>query len=102
MTAAREAFALPLMFLTVVLLGGMSPGPPVSFAPPPLFALVLAALLTAVLFRSGVLIPARLVQGSRSALAKANGLVVIFTLDSFPFDFQLPDLPLQLIKLFRH
>ena len=80
MTAAREAFALPLMFLTVVLLGGMSPGPPVSFAPPPLFALVLAALLTAVLFRSGVLIPARLVHGSRSGLANANGLFVILTL----------------------
>jgi hypothetical protein len=76
----REAFALPLMFLTVALLGGMLPGPPVSFGPPPLFALVLAALLMAVLFRSGVLIPARLVDGSRSALANANGTVVIVTL----------------------
>jgi hypothetical protein len=80
MSAAREAFALPVMFLTVALLGGMSPGPPVSFVPPPLFALVLAALLTAVLFRSGVLIPARLVQGSRGALANANGVAVIVTL----------------------
>ena len=80
MSAAREAFALPVMFLTVAFLGGMSPGPPVSFVPPPLFALVLAALLTAVLFRSRVLIPARLVQGSRGVLANANGVAVIVTL----------------------
>jgi len=80
MRAAREAVALPVLFLTVALLGGMSPGPPVAFVPPSLFALVLAVLLMAVLFRSGVLIPARLVDGSRSALANANGVVVIVTL----------------------
>ena len=80
MNAAREALLLPVMFLTVTLAGGLSLGPPVSFSPPPLFALILAALLVAALFRSGVLVPAGLVDASRGPLANVNGAVVIVTL----------------------
>ena len=80
MNAAREALLLPVMFLTVTLAGGLSLGPPVSFSPPPLFALILAALLVAALFRSGVLVPAGLVDASRGPLANVNGAGVIVTL----------------------
>ena len=40
MTPVREAFALPLVFLTVVLLGGIRLTAPVAIAPPTLFSLV--------------------------------------------------------------
>ena len=47
MTAAREAIALPLTFLTVALLGGLRISDRVALLPPPLFALVLSVLLLA-------------------------------------------------------
>ena len=80
MSAVREAIVLPLLFLTVVLCGAMRPGPPVAFVPPSPFALVLGVLLLAALVQSGTLAPARLVDGRRSALANANGSVVLVTL----------------------
>jgi hypothetical protein len=80
MTAAREAILLPLLFLTVTLLGGVRATGHLSFAAPPLFALVLAMLLVAVLVRSGALAPERLVNAARSPLANLNGLAVILTL----------------------
>ena len=77
MTLVREAIVLPLLFLTVVFLGGLRPAGPTVFVPPGLLALVLAVLLIGALVRSGALAPSRLVGPSRGALATANGLSVI-------------------------
>ncbi len=77
MTPAREAFALPLLFLSVVLLGGLQPGTPLAFTPPSAFSLVLACLVVGILVRSGALAPERLLHGARSILANANGAVVL-------------------------
>ena len=85
MTSAREAFVLPFIFLTVALLGGLDLQPAsaggsagmASWSIPSLFSLVLAVLLVGALVRSGALAPERLMHGSRSALANANGLVVL-------------------------
>ena len=77
MTAAREAFVLPSLFLTVALAGGLRPGTPFVLAPPSLFALVLAVLFAGVLVQSGALDPLRLMNSSRSALANGNGLVLL-------------------------
>ena len=79
MSPAREAIYLPLLFLTVVLLGGLHLARPVAFAPPSLFALVLALLLVAALVRSGALAPDRLVHPSRSSIANLNGITVLFS-----------------------
>lgn len=79
MTAAREAIYLPLMFLAVTLLGGMRLGPRVEFVPPPLFALVLAIIILAVLVRSGALAPDRLMNNARSPLENVNGFTVLLT-----------------------
>jgi hypothetical protein len=79
MTAAREAIHLPLMFLVVTLLGGMRPGPRVEFVAPPLFSLVLAIIVLAVLVRSGALAPHRLMNNARSPLANVNGFTVLLT-----------------------
>jgi hypothetical protein len=76
MTAVREAIALPLMFLTVALLGGLRIADRVVLLPPPLFALVLSVLLLGLLVRCGALAPDRLVHASRPALANLNGLFV--------------------------
>jgi hypothetical protein len=77
MSAVREAIVLPVIFLTVVLLAAVQPGARVTFAPAPVFCLVLAALLLTAVVRSGALSPDRLMHGSRSVLANANGAVVI-------------------------
>jgi hypothetical protein len=79
-TPYREAITLPLLFLTVVLAGSVQPGTPLSFAPPPLFALVLAVLLVACLVQSRALAPALLMGSHRSALENVNGLFVLLTL----------------------
>jgi hypothetical protein len=80
MTAAREAFTLPLLLLTVALLGGLRIGDRVDLVPPSLFSLVLAMLLAGALVRSGALAPDRLMRADRGALANLNGLVVLATL----------------------
>jgi len=80
MTPAREAVFLPLMALTVALLGGLRIGAPVVLLPPPLFALVLGLLLMGVLIQSGALAPDRLLSESRPPLANANGFLVLATL----------------------
>jgi len=80
MSAAREAVLLPLIFLTVTLLAGVQLGPGVAFVPPSLFALVLGTMLLAALVRAGALAPDRLLHGSRSMLANANGMVVLVSL----------------------
>jgi hypothetical protein len=77
MTVTREAIVLPLVFLTVVLLGGLRIAGGVALLPPPLFALVLSVLLLGVLVRSGVVAPYRLVHPARPALANVNGAIVL-------------------------
>lgn len=80
MSAIREAIVLPLIFLTVTLLAGVQLGAGVALVPPSLFSLVLGTMLLAALVRGGALAPARLLHGSRSMLANANGAVVLATL----------------------
>lgn len=80
MSAARDAWFLPLALLTVALLGGLEPGTPAPFVPPSEFALILAVMLIAVVVRSGTLAADRLVHGSRSPLANANGAAVLISL----------------------
>jgi hypothetical protein len=80
MTPVREAFALPLTLLTVVLLGGIRLTTPAAIEPPTLFALVLATLLLAVFAQSGVVDAARLLHAERSPMANVNGLLVLVTL----------------------
>jgi hypothetical protein len=79
MNRALEVFYLPLLFLTVALLGGVRVAGRVLFVPPPLSALVLAMLLLAVLVRCGALAPQRLVHAGRPLLANLNGIVVLLT-----------------------
>lgn len=80
MSAAREAWVLPLLLLTAMLLGSVEPGARVAFAAPTPLALVLATLFIAALVRCGALDPSRLLHGSRSILANANGAVVLMSL----------------------
>lgn len=80
MSAAREALLLPLLLLTAMLLAGVEPGARVAFAAPTPLALVLAMLFIAALVRSRALDPARLMHGSRSILANANGAAVLLSL----------------------
>jgi hypothetical protein len=105
MTAVREAIALPLIFLTVALFGGLRLADRVVLQPPPLFALVLAVLLLGVLVRCGALAPDRLMHPSRSTLANLNGLVVIvsaFLASAQAFNAATPGsgLPRVLFNLF--
>jgi hypothetical protein len=80
MTVGREAVGLPIIFLTVVLLGGLRIGATAALVPPSVFALVLGVLLVRVLIQCGAVAPQRLVNASRRALANANGIVVLVTL----------------------
>ena len=80
MSAGREALVLPLLFLTVALLGGLRIDEGVRLVPPPLASLVLALLLTGSLVRAGVLVPTLLVGGSRPPLSNASGATVLLTL----------------------
>jgi len=83
-TAAREAFVLPLIFLTVALLGGFRilPGDAgaMRFVPPPLIGLVLAVILMGAMVRARLLVPDALVGAPRSGLASVSGGLVILTL----------------------
>lgn len=80
MTSAREAISLPVLFLTVTLLAGVRLGSAVVLAPPSLFSLVLAVLLTGVLVQSGAFVPLRVMNASRPALANLNGGVLAVAL----------------------
>ena len=55
MTPLREAIVLPVIFLTVALLGGFRAATTVKLVPPSLTALVLAVLLLGLLARSGAI-----------------------------------------------
>jgi hypothetical protein len=103
--STTEAIYLPLLFLTVALLGGLRVADRVSLAPPPLFGLVLGLLLFAVLVRGGVLAPDRLMNGSRTTLENLNGLVVIlatFFASAQVFNLLTPEsgLPFLLFNVF--
>ncbi len=78
MKAATEAVYLPMLFLTVSLVGGLRLDERVTFVPPPLFALVLGVMLFGVLVRGGVLAPDQLLSGARPSLENLSGLVLIF------------------------
>jgi hypothetical protein len=80
MTAVREALALPCLFLTVALLGGLRLSADVRLMPPPLVALVLGVLLLGALFRAAVFNPGRLVGPARSGIENVNGAIVLLTL----------------------
>ncbi len=79
MTAVREAIVLPVLFLTVTLVGGLRPGHGQLLNPPSLFSLILAMLLVAALVQSGALAPDRLMSERRSWLPNLNGLFVLLT-----------------------
>jgi hypothetical protein len=80
MTPAREAVALPVLFLTVVLLGGLRLAGPLMLMPPSPYMLTLGVLFLRVLVGSAALAPGRLLASRRSALANVNGAVVLATL----------------------
>jgi hypothetical protein len=79
MTAAREAIALPMLFLTVVLLAGLRFAGTISITLPTPYFLVLGVLLIRVAVQSGALAPGQLLSASRSWLANVNGVVVFAT-----------------------
>lgn len=79
MSPAREAFALPVLFLTTTLVGGLRVAAGVRLVPPPLGTLLLALILLGALVRAGALAPDRLMSARRGALANLNGLVVLTT-----------------------
>lgn len=82
MNRALEVFYVPLVFLTVTLLGGLHIADRVAFVPPPLSALVLAVLLLGALIRCGVVAPERLMHPTRSPMQNASGATVLITLFS--------------------
>ena len=105
MKTATEAVYLPMLFLTVALLGGLRVRERVMFVPPPLFALVLAVMLFGVLVRGRVLAPDRLMSAARPPLENLNGLVVIlstFFAATQVFNLVTPEagLPFLLFNLF--
>ena len=105
MTRTREAFVLPLLFLTVALLGGLRVAAGVVLLPPPLVALVLACMLVGVLVKSGALAPDDLVHAGRPAIANANGamiLIALFAAAAQAFNVAIPEsgLPRLLFSVF--
>lgn len=80
MTPFREAFVLPLLFLTVVLLGGLRLGADVRLVPPPLVSLVLSVILIGSLVRAHVVVPQRLMSQGRTPVENVCGLVLLLTL----------------------
>jgi hypothetical protein len=105
MKPATEAIYLPMVFLTVALLGGLRVADRVTFVAPPLFALVLGLLLFAVLVRGHVVAPERLLHASRPPLENLNGLVVIFATffaSTQVFNLMIPEsgLPFLLFNVF--
>jgi hypothetical protein len=80
MSATREAIVLPVIFLTVTLLGGLRIAQAVRLVPPPLTALILGVVLLGALVRAGALAPDRLMNVRRSPMENVSGLIVLLTL----------------------
>jgi hypothetical protein len=80
MTPVREAIVLPLIFLTVVLLGGLRIAADVRFVGPPLVALVLGLLAVASLVRAGALRPEIFMHAGRTGLENVSGAIVLLSL----------------------
>ncbi len=80
MTTSREALVLPLLLLTVALLGGLRVAGVVELVPPTLVGLVLAAALLGTLVRGGVLAPERLMHAGRTPLENLSGAIVVASL----------------------
>jgi hypothetical protein len=80
MTAGREAIALPIVFLTVLLLGGLRVADTTVLVAPTPYLLVLGVLLVRVVVQSGTLAPEQLLSSTRSELENLNGLIVLATL----------------------
>jgi hypothetical protein len=78
----RDAFMLPLIFLTVALLGGFrsARAKGMWFLPPPLIALVLATVLMGLLARTGTVASDRLIRSDCSVLENLSGGIVLATL----------------------
>ena len=76
----REAIVLPVLFLTVLLLGGVRIADTAVLVPPSPYFLLLAVLLVRVVVQSGALAPELLVASARSELANLNGVVLLATL----------------------
>ena len=80
MSRALEVFYVPLLFLTVTLVGGLRVADRFVFVRPPLSALVLAVLLVTALVRCGALAPQRLMHPGRSTLQNLSGATVLMTM----------------------
>ena len=76
----REAIVLPVLFLTVLLLGGVRIADTTVLVPPSPYFMLLAVLLVRVVVQSGALAPELLVASARSELANLNGVVLLATL----------------------
>jgi hypothetical protein len=105
MTPAREAVQLPILFLTVLLLGAIQIADRVVLQPPSLFGLVLSVVFLGLLVRSGALAPERLMHTTRPRLANLNGVTVIVSATlaaAQAFTLVTPDfgLPRVLVSLF--
>ena len=73
MNVVREAFVLPIIFLTVTLLGGLRVGAEIRFLPPALTAVVLGVLTIASVIRAGAWDPTEVVNHARSPARKPLG-----------------------------
>ena len=80
MRAGREAIVVPVIFLTVLLLGGLRIADTAVLVPPSPYVLLLAVLLVRVVVQSGALAPELLLASARSELANLNGVVLLATL----------------------
>ncbi len=80
MSPIREAIGLPVLFLTIALLGGFRLAEDVRLVPPSLTALILAVLLLGVLIRAGGISTPALLHGERTPAENMSGAVVLATL----------------------
>ena len=80
MSPIREAIGLPILFLTVALLGGFRLPDGVRLVPPALTALILAVLFLGVLARAGAIFTPALLHGERTPAENMSGAVVMVTL----------------------
>ena len=80
MSPIREAIGLPVLLLTIALLGGFRLAEGVRLVPPSLTALILAVLVLGVMIRAGGISTAALLHGERTPAENMSGAVVLATL----------------------